>query len=332
MDLTTNYMGMSLKSPIVPSASPLSETIDNIKKMEDYGAGAVILYSLFEEQLKLEQIEMEHFTTAGASSYAESLSFFPEAHEYRLGPEEYLDHIRKAKETVGIPIIASLNGTTVGGWIDYAKKIEEAGADGIECNIYYIPTDPDLDGNKVELTYVNILQAVKNTVKIPVSIKLSPYFSSLSNIVKKLDNAGADALVLFNRFYQPDIDLDNLEVTPNVLLSHSSAMRLPMRWIAILKGKIKADLAATSGIHTGEDVIKMLMVGANIAQVCSSLLKSGLSHIKTMENQMKQWMVEHDYESVKQMLGSMSQMKVKDPSAFERANYMKALTKYKLGA
>ncbi len=331
MNLQTKYLGKLLKSPIVVSASPLSENIDNIKRMEDAGASAIVLYSLFEEQIRLEQIELEHTTTIGAEAYAESLSFFPQAYEYRLGPEEYLEHIHKSKQAVKIPIIASLNGSTNGGWINYAKKMEQAGADAIECNIYYIPTDLNLKGEEVEQTYIDIVKSVKKAVTIPVAVKLSPYFSNMANMAKRLDDAGADALVLFNRFYQPDIDLGQREVVPNILLSHSSAMRLPMRWIAILKGKIKADLAATSGIHTGEDVIKMLMVGANVAMVCSVLLKNGIVHIKTIENQMKSWMEEHEYNSVEEMIGSMSQVKVSDPSSFERAQYMKAITKYKLG-
>ncbi len=331
MNLQTKYLGKTLRSPIVVSASPLSETIENIKRMEDVGASALVLHSLFEEQIRLEQIELEHTTTIGAEGYAESLSFFPQAYEYRLGPEEYLEHIHKAKETVEMPIIASLNGTTNGGWISYAKKMEQAGADAIECNIYYIPTDMNLSGDAVEQTFIDIVTSVKQNVSIPVAVKLSSYFSNMANMAKKLDDAGTDALVLFNRFYQPDIDLSQREVVPNILLSHSSAMRLPMRWIAILKGKIKADLAATSGIHTGEDVIKTLMVGANVAMVCSALLKSGINHIKTIENQIKSWMEEHEYDSVDEMIGSMSQSKVTDPSAFERAQYMKALTKYKLG-
>jgi dihydroorotate dehydrogenase (fumarate) len=260
------------------------------------------------------------------------LSFFPETDDFRLGPDEYLEHIRKAKESVDIPIIASLNGSTPGGWTEFARKMQQAGADAIELNIYFIPSDMMLEGAKIEENYLDILKLVKESVSIPVAIKLSPYFSNMANMAKKLDDAGANALVLFNRFYQPDIDLDNLDVIPNVLLSHSSAMRLPMRWIAILKGKLKADLAATSGINSGEDVIKMMMVGANVAMVCSSLLKNGISHIKTMENQMKQWMIEKEYESIKQMQGSMSQHKVSDPSAFERVQYMKAINKYKLGS
>jgi dihydroorotate dehydrogenase (fumarate) len=331
MNLTTKYLGLTLNSPIVVSASPLSEKIDNVKKMEDSGAAAIVLHSLFEEQILLEQLEFEHTTTAGSEGFAESLSFFPQHDEYRLGPEEYLDHIQKAKSTVQIPIIASLNGTTNGGWTSYAKKMEEAGADAIELNVYSIPSDFNKSGSEIEDNYINILKAVKSAVKLPVAMKLSPFFSNMANMAKKIDDAGVDGLVLFNRFYQPDIDLEEREVVPNVLLSHSSAMRLPMRWIAMIKDNVKADLAATSGIHTGEDVIKMLMVGANVAMLCSSILKSGISHIKTVENQMKAWMQSYDYASVEDMIGSMSQRKVLDPSSFERAQYMKALTKYKLG-
>lgn len=331
MDLRTNYLGMTLRSPLVVSASPLSEKIDNIKKMEDSGAGAFVMYSLFEEQIKLEQLEMHYLTTSGSEGYAESLTYFPEHEEYKLGPEEYLEHIRKAKEAVDIPVIASLNGSTEGGWTEYAKKMEEAGADALELNIYYIPTDMNMPGDRVEKNYMNILKAVKSIVKIPVALKLSPFFSNMANMAKKLDEEGADALVLFNRFYQPDIDLENLEVTPNVILSNSAAMRLPMRWIAILKGNIKADLAATGGIHTGADAIKMFLVGANVTMFCSVLLRNGISHLKTIEKEIIDWMTEKEYESVAQMTGSMSQKKVIDPSAFERAQYMKALTKYKLG-
>jgi len=258
------------------------------------------------------------------------LSYFPEPEEYRLGPEEYLNHIRKAKEAVSMPVIASLNGSSLGGWTDFAKKMEEAGADAVELNVYSIPTDLDKDGAEVEQNYLDILKAVKSAVSVPVAMKLSPYFSNMANMGKKLANAGADALVLFNRFYQPDIDLDALEVKPNVLLSSSSAMRLPMRWIAILKDRISADLAATSGIHSAIDVMKMLMVGANVTMLNSALLTKGVSHIATIESQMKVWMEEKEYESVKQMVGSMSHARVENPSDFERAQYMKALTNYKL--
>ena len=330
MDLSTKYLGMTLNSPLVASASPLSEDINSIKKLEAAGIGAVVLYSLFEEQLRLEQEEYNFHTTQGTEAFAESLSYFPEIEDYKLGPELYLEHIRKAKAAVDVPIIASLNGSSLGGWTEYAREFQNAGADAIELNIYYIPTDSNMTGAEVEQQYIDILKAVKGAVKIPVALKLSPFFSNFSNMAKRLDEAGADSLVLFNRFYQPDIDLDEFEVTPNLMLSQSSEMRLPMRWIAILKDNIKADLAATSGIHTGTDVIKMLMVGANATMLCSSLLKHGINHVKNIEDHMKQWMREHDYKSVSEMQGSMSQQKTGNPSSFERAQYMKAITKYQL--
>lgn len=330
MDLKTKYLGMTLRSPIVVSASPLSEYIQNIKMMEDAGAGAVVLYSLFEEQIRLEQQELHYHTTMGTESFAESLSYFPEPEEFKLGPEEYIKHIQDAKEAVNIPIIASLNGSTIGGWTEYSKEMEKAGADAIELNVYYIPSDPTLSGSNVEQTYIDILRSVKSAVDIPVSIKLSPFFSNMANMAERLDDAGANALVLFNRFYQPDIDLDEFEVTPNVQLSTSQAMRLPMRWIAILKDKIAADLAATSGIHTGIDVVKMLLVGANVTMLCSALLKHGIFHIQNVEKHLIEWMEQNEYNSVEEMIGAMSQQKTSDPSAFERAQYMKALTYYKL--
>lgn len=330
MDLSTKYMGMKLRSPLVASASPLSESIDNVKKLEDAGIGAIVLHSLFEEQLRMEQEEYNHFTSQGTDTFAEALSYFPEVEEYKLGPKLYLEHITEAKKAVDVPIIASLNGSTMGGWTAYAKDMENAGADGIELNIYSIPTDMNTPGSEIEKQYIDILKAVKSSVSIPISLKLSPYFSNFSNMAKQFDETGVDALVLFNRFYQPDIDLDEYEVTPNLLLSQSNAMRLPMRWIAILKDKIKADLAATSGIHTGTDVIKMLMVGANVTMLCSSILKHGINHIHNIENHMKEWMVEKEYNSVSELQGSMSQKKTADPEKFERAQYMKAITKYQL--
>ena len=330
MDLKTNYMGMTLRSPLVVSASPLSEYIQNIKMMEDAGAGAVVLYSLFEEQIRLEQHELHFHTTHGTESYAESLSYFPDMDEYKMGPEEYLNHIRKAKEAVKIPIIASLNGSTLGGWTDYAKEMEKAGANAIELNVYYIPTDMELSGGNVEQTYIDMLRAVKSAVDIPVAIKLSPFFSNMANMARRLDDAGANALVLFNRFYQPDIDLEEFEVVPNVQLSTSAAMRLPMRWIAILKDRIAADLAATSGIHTGLDAVKMLLVGANTVMLCSALLKHGIFHLQNIEKHLIEWMEKNGYDNVQEMIGIMSQQKTANPSSFERAQYMKALTYYKL--
>lgn len=288
-----------------------------------------MLYSVFEEQLRAETHELHDRLTQGTESFAESLSYFPEASEYRLGPEAYLDHIARAKAAVKMPIIGSLNGCSLGGWIDYAKKIEQAGADALELNIYYIPTNMDLTGASVEQTYVDILKAVKSAVKIPVAVKLSARFSNIANVAKRLDDAGANGLVLFNRFYQPDIDLEELEVKPKILLSTPHAMRLPLRWIAILHGHLKADLAATSGIHTGEDVIKMMMVGANVTMLCSVLLRNGLGVIRQLEKEMRRWMDANEYESVQQMRGSMSQVHCADPAAFERAQYMKALTSYR---
>jgi dihydroorotate dehydrogenase (fumarate) len=329
MDLTTRYLGLTLKNPIVPSASPLGNEIDNLKKMEDAGAAAVVLESLFEEQIRHESKELDHYLHFGAESFAEAITYFPQASDYRIGPEEYLQHIRMAKEAVDIPIIASLNGVTVGGWIDYSRKMEKAGADALELNVYYIPTSSRLSGVEVESLYIDILKAVKAAVKIPVAMKLSPFFSSLSHFTRRLDENGVNGLVLFNRFYQPDIDLDQLEVVPNVILSTPQAMRLPLRWIAILHGRIKADLAATSGIHTAHDVVKMLMVGANVTMMCSALLRNGIPYITTVLNGIQSWMEEHEYDSVQLMQGSMSQKNVADPSSFERANYQKALQSYR---
>lgn len=329
MDITTTYLGLKLKSPIVPSAGPLSQDISDIREMEDAGAGAVVLYSMFEEQIEHEALELDWHTSVHAESYAEATSYFPEPFEYKLGPEEYLNHIRKAKEAVSIPVIASLNGKSLGGWTDYSKKMEQAGADAIELNIYLLPTDLNKPAAEIEKVYVDIVKSVKTAVKIPVSVKMHPFFSSTANMASQLNNAGADGLVLFNRFYQPDIDLEKLDVVPNVILSTPMAMRLPLRWIAILYGKVKADLAATSGIYTEEDVLKMIMAGANVTMMLSSLLKFGIGHIADVTTRMKAWMEEHEYESIEQMRGSMSYMNVPDPAKFERANYMKVLHSYK---
>ena len=329
MDLTTKYLGLALRNPLVPSASSLCEDLGNIKRMEDAGAGAVVLQSLFEEQLRHEAAELDHHLEQGTESFAEALSYFPQPKEFRLGPEEYLDHISKAKQAVRIPVIASLNGTSVGGWIDYAKKIQDAGADALELNIYYIPTDMALSGAKVEKTYLDILQAVRAVVTLPVAVKLSPFFSNLANMARKLDKGGADGLVLFNRFYQPDINLDTLEVEHSILLSTAQARRLPLRWIAILYGRVKADLAATSGIHNAQDVLKTLMAGAKVTMLCSVLFKQGIDQIRVIEREMRTWMEQHEYESVQQMQGSLSQQNCPDPSAFERAQYMRALRSFK---
>ena len=329
MNLQTNYLGLNLRTPLVVSASPLSEELDDIKRMEDAGAAAVVLYSLFEEQLKQDRFELEHHLTHGTESYAEALTYFPEPPEFHLGPEGYLNHIRKAKEAVNIPIIASLNGASSTGWLDYARKIQEAGADGIELNMYYVAADITETADQLEERYLNIVRSIKN-LKIPVAVKLSPFFTSMSHMAKQFDELGVNALVLFNRFYQPDIDLEKLEVVPNVMLSTPYDMRLPLRWVAILHGRIKASIAATGGIHTHEDAIKMLMAGADVTMVCSTLLQNGIGRISEMLRGMETWMKEHEYESVEQMKGSMSQKSVADPAAFERANYMKALSTYTL--
>ena len=330
MDLSTTYLGMNLRTPLVVSASPLSEKLDNIKRMEDYGASAVVLYSLFEEQFEREDLELFHHTTEGAESFAEATSYVPNHEEYRTGPDEYLDLLIKAKMAVNIPIIAGLNGYSTGGWTHFAKMLQEAGADALELNIYYIPTDLNMTGEQVEQNYIDTMQQVREKVRMKVAVKLSPYFSNLAHFAQRIDKAGADGLVLFNRFYQPDIDLEKLEVNPSIVLSKSYDMRLPLRWIAMLKGKVKADLAATGGIHTAWDVIKMMMVGANVTQLNSILMKKGLTELRSIEKTMIHWMEEHEYESVKQMQGSMSAQNVPNPGKFERAQYMKALSKFEI--
>jgi dihydroorotate dehydrogenase (fumarate) len=328
IDLSTKYLGLTLDTPLVASASPLSQDIDGIRRLEDGGASAIVLYSLFEEQLRQEAMELEYHLSAGTESFAESLTYLPMRSEFRTGPEGYLEHIRKASEATHIPIIASLNGATLGGWTRYAKQIENAGASAIECNIYSIPADMDIPGIEVEQSYIDILRAVKAAVRIPVAVKLSPFFSNMAHMARRLEQAGADGLVLFNRFYQPDIDLDELEIRPNVLLSTQQALRLPLTWIGILYGRVRVSLAATSGIHSAEDVIKLLLVGADVTQLCSALLRNGVAHLRFIERDLREWLEEHEYESVAQMLGSMSQLRCSDPSAFERAQYMRAVKGY----
>jgi dihydroorotate dehydrogenase (fumarate) len=328
MDISTTYLGLKLKNPIVPSASPMSRTLGSIRLMEDYGAAAIVMYSIFEEQIRHETKELYHHLTYSAESYAEATSYFPEPQDYHTGPDEYLEHIRRAKETVNIPIIGSINGMTDGGWVEYAKMIQQAGADALELNIYYIPTDPFLTSDDVEQSYFDIVKDVRNQVTIPIAVKLSPFFTSMANVATHLDKIGINGLVLFNRFYQPDINLDTLSVEPGVVLSSSNSMRLPLRWIGILYSKVKASLAATTGIHTAEDVIKMTMAGADVTMMCSALLRHGPKRIREVLDEVRRWMIEHEYESLDLMRGSMSHKSVADPSAFERANYMKALQGY----
>jgi len=312
----------------VVSPSPLCQELGNIRQMEDAGASAVVLHSLFEEQLTVESRELNHFLTHGTESFAEALSYYPDLGQYKLGPDAYLEHIRKAKAAVKIPIIGSLNGVSTGGWIGYAKKIEQAGADGLELNVYYIPTDPDMTGAQVEQMYADLVRDVRASVKIPVAVKLGPYFSAMVSMARRLDQAGANGLVLFNRFYQPDFDLEKLEVTPNLVLSRSDELRLRLTWVGILYGRIKADMAITGGVHTAEDAIKSMMAGARVAMMTSALLRNGVKHIASVLEGMKAWMEQHEYASIHQMQGSMSQKSVAEPAAFVRANYMKVLSSY----
>ncbi len=331
MDLSTKYMGLTLKTPIVPSASPLSATVDNIKRMEDAGAPAVVMFSIFEEQLRQEAAFMDTAIYGHAECSPEALTYFPQTSDYHVGPDRYLDIIHRAKQSAKIPIIGSLNGVTNEGWIEYARRIQSAGADGLELNVYYIPTEMQMTSEMVEQRYLDIFKTVKAAVKIPVAIKLSPFFSSMANMARKLDQAGADALVMFNRFYQPDIDLEELEVVPHLNLSSAYEIRLPLMWIAILHGKIKASLGATRGVHSAHEVVKYLMAGADAVMTTSALLKHGIGFLSELNKQLVRWMEAHEYESVEQMKGSMSQRSVADPSAFERANYIRTLESYKRG-
>jgi dihydroorotate dehydrogenase (fumarate) len=329
MNLTTNYLGMVLKNPIVASSSPLSHTVDSIRRLEDAGIAAVVMYSLFEEQIGFDSYYIDYHLTQGVDSYAESMSYFPDMQSYNVGPDEYVNLIRRARETVDIPIIGSLNGASVGGWTDYATLIEEAGADALELNIYYLPTNTKVSGLEVETLYLDILSSVRKAVSIPVAVKISPFFSSIPNMTSRLSDAGADGLVLFNRFYQPDFDLETLEVVPRLVLSNSNDLRLPLRWVAILYGSLTADLAITSGIHCSQDVIKSLMAGARVTMMASELLQNGVRRVGQVLNELVTWMNQHEYESVMQMIGAMSQKHCAEPAAFERANYMKVLDSFR---
>jgi dihydroorotate dehydrogenase (fumarate) len=328
IDLSTTYLGLKLKNPLVASASPLCEDLGNIRRMEDAGAAAVVLQSLFEEQLEIESADLDRFLIESSESSAESVTHFPEMTGWVRGPDEYVEHVRACKKAVKIPVIASLNGTTKGGWLGYARRIEQAGADALELNIYSIPVDPDVTGEQVEQRYVEIVQAIKAEVQIPVAVKLGPYFSSMANMGRKLDAAGADALVLFNRFYQPDYDLESLEVVPNLILSSPHELLLRLHWVAVLYGQVKADLALTGGIHAATDVVKAMMAGAKVAMMTSALLKRGINYLDTLATELLIWMGEHEYDSIKQMQGSMSRNAVPQPAAFERVNYMKVLSSY----
>ncbi len=328
MDLKTTYLGLDLKNPLVPSSSPLARELDSLRQMEDAGAAAVVLHSLFEEQITQETHTLNEHLTQGTESFAEALDYFPDASEYKTGPDAYLEHIRKAKEALSIPVIASLNGVSTGGWVKYAKDVQAAGADALELNIYYLPTDLDMDSNAVEQLYLDALRDVKSNVSVPVAMKLNPYFSSVAHMARRLADGGADGLVLFNRFYQPDLDLEKLEVVPNLQLSSSQELRLPLRWIAILYGRVQADLALTTGVHTVMDALKGLAAGANVVMMASELLRNGVNRLQVLRMGIEAWLVENEYESLDQLRGSLSQVNCSEPAAFERANYMRVLSSY----
>jgi dihydroorotate dehydrogenase (fumarate) len=325
-ELKTTYLGIEFKHPVLASSSPLSKKLENFKRLEEAGVAGVVMYSLFEEQIEHESKALNYYLDRGTESFAEALTYFPEMDDYNVGPDSYLDLIRQAKESVDMPIIGSLNGHTRGGWIQYAKMIEDAGADAIELNIYFIPTDFRKTSAQLEQEYIELIKAIRAEIGIPLTVKLGPYFTSLPQFCYQLVGIGVDGFVFFNRFYQPDLDIENMEVVPNLELSKSSDLRLPLRWIAMLYGRVTADFSLTSGVHRGEDVIKSLMAGAKTVQVASELLEYGVKRAGTLVSSMETWMQMHNYESVTEMIGSMSQMNVAEPGAFERANYMKALS------
>jgi len=328
-NLNTTYLGLKLKNPLVASASPLSEKVETVQKLEEAGIAAVVMYSLFEEQIIHESLELDHYLFTGTEISPEITAIYPQSGKYTLKPDVYVDTLGKIKKAVNIPIIGSLNGVSTGGWITYAKKIEAAGADALELNLYYLPTNPDFSSAQIEDNYENLVSDVRKSIKIPLAVKLSPFFTSIPNIARRLANAGADGLVLFNRFYQPDLDLEALEVVPNLILSTSHELRLPLRWIAILYGQINADLALTSGVHAVEDVLKAMMAGAKVAMLASELLQNGIGRVSALLRELETWMETHEYTSIQQMQGSMSQKSVKEPAAFERANYMKVLNSFR---
>jgi dihydroorotate dehydrogenase (fumarate) len=327
-DVTTTYLGLTLKNPLVASASPLSRNVDTARRLEDAGVAAIVTYSLFEEEITHESLELDYYLELGAHSYAESISYFPDLDAYSVGPERYLEHLARLKEAVSIPIIGSLNGVSSGGWIEYAQRIEDAGADALELNIYYLPASPAITAGELETSYLNLVRDVRDEISIPIAVKLSPYFTALPNFARRLVESGADGLVFFNRFYQPDFDLETFGVVPNLHLSTSHELRLRLRWIAMLYGRIPADFALTGGVHTGQDIVKAMMAGATVAMTTSELLSHGAQRAHGLLTEFQDWMVEHEYESVSQLRGCMSQRAVAEPAAFERANYLKVLGSY----
>lgn len=330
MNLTTRYLGLKLRNPLVVSASPLSEDLDNLRRMEDAGASAIVLHSLFEEQFAVESHDLDRYLSHTAECHPEALSYFPEMTSYNLGPEGYFNHIRAARKAVNLPIIASLNGHSPGGWISFAKQMEEAGAHALELNIYYLPTNPALSGEEVERRYVDLVAAVKAEIRIPLAVKLGSFFSAPVHFLQRLERAGADGLVLFNRFYQPDFDIETLEVYPHLTLSSSQELLLRLHWIALLYGHVRASLAVTGGVHTHIDVLKAMMAGAQVVMMTSALMKHGIEHLSQVLSHLVEWMRDHEYDSIQQMQGSMSHRNVAEPGAFERANYLKVLRSYAL--
>ena len=329
VDLTTNYLGLKLANPFCASSSPLTNKLETALKLEEAGVAAIVMPSLFEEQVIHEALRLDRDYMRGSESYAEALSYLPEVGQYSIGPEKYLENLAKIKKNVGIPVLGSLNGVSTGGWVDYARRIEEAGADALELNLYEVSTDPEMNGQELEDRHVALVEAVRAKVSIPLAVKLSPFYTALPNFACRLTEAGANGLVLFNRFYQPDIDLEMLEVVPHLVLSNSHELRLPLRWIAILYGQVKASLALTTGIHTPEDLLKAVMAGADVTNVCSVLLQEGVDKIGDLLRGVTTWMEEHEYKSISEMKGSLSLRSVAEPAAFERANYMKVLKSYR---
>ncbi len=328
IDLTTHYLGLKLRNPLVVAASPLCKDLTNLRHMEDSGASAVVLHSLFEEQLNIEANELDRFLWDGLDISAESTSIFPDLGNYNIGPDHYLEHIHQAKQTISIPVIASLNGVSRGGWVAYAKQIEQAGADALELNVYFIPAESGASAEDVEQLYVDLVAEVRATIRIPLAVKVGPYFSSFANMAHRLQEAGADGIVIFNRFYQPDFDLEAMEVKPAVTLSNSSELLLRLHWAAMLWGRLKADVAITGGVHTAEDVVKSMMAGAKVTMLASALLQNGIGYLRPLRNQLEAWLERREYESVEQMQGSMSQRNVPNPKAFQRSNYMRVLSSY----
>jgi dihydroorotate dehydrogenase (fumarate) len=327
-DLTSTYLGLKLKNPLVVSASPLQKDLGNIRQMEDSGAAAIVMHSLFEEQIDVESEEMNRWMEQGTESYAESLGYLPDLGSYNLGPEGYLEHLKRVKDTVGIPVIGSLNGVSKGGWTRYAKMMEEAGADALELNTYFLATDPKVSGQEVEKMYCDLVKEIKSSVHVPIAVKLSPMFTSMAHMAQSFDKLGVKGLVLFNRFYQPDFDLENLKVVQSLTLSNSNELLMRLNWVAILFGQISADMAVTGGVHTGVDVLKCMMAGARVAMTTSALLKNGIDHISKVLGEISLWMEDHEYESIHQMQGSMARRSVEDATAFERVNYMQVLSSY----